>query len=160
MPRVSLVEIELSSALTPIYKYLLPFITFAGFIIGVALRQWLIVVPFAVAVAAAVMFAVQLKRVVLEDGDLVLIDLLKRCRISCATIGEVQESRVLNIRPAWIFFKVPTRFGHRIAFIPKLGSVPLWKSHPVVQLLRQAASSPPAERPAEAAGDDEPLTPS
>jgi len=114
-------------------------LTLSGVATGIFLRVWLVTVPFAVAAAATIMLASQLKRVFLEGENLVVTNYFQSLQVPCAIIAEIQERRLLNIRPVWLFFTIQTAFGYRIAFIPRMGVVPFWKSHPVVQLLREKA---------------------
>jgi hypothetical protein len=129
-------SVELSSALTPIFKFFFPFLALFGLAISIFLRFWIITIPFAVAAVATILLASQLKRVFLNGDDLVLTNYFRSAQVPRTAIALIQERRLLSIRPVWIHFSTMTPFGRDIAFIPRVGIVPLWKTHPVVRLLR------------------------
>jgi len=122
--------IELSSVLTPVYKFAFPAAFGAVLIVAAAVRAWEIAVPFAVAALFLLLLAAPLKRVWLRGGTLVVSNYFRSCEVACTEIAEVLEKRLINVRPVWVFFKAPTPFGTRLAFIPRLSAVPFWKTPP------------------------------
>lgn len=136
MPSPSSASVELSSALTPIFKFFFPFLALFCFAISIFLRYWITAIPFAVAAGATILLASRLKRVFVSDDDLVLTNYFRSARVPRAAIALIQERRLLSIRPVWIHFSTITPFGRDVAFIPRVSIVPLWKAHPVVRLLR------------------------
>ena len=71
-----------------------------------------------------------------EYAQLEVSNYLKSEVIPCSRIAQVRQNRKLNIQPVWVFFAASTRFGDRIAFIPRFGEASLFEDHPVVDVLR------------------------
>src|SRR6185503_871011 len=136
----------LSSVLTPIYKFLFPAAFCGGLVLALSFRAWEIALPFAIAALFTLPLASPLKRVNLRGNSIVRSNYFRSCEFSCTNIVEVQEKRQLKVRPVLIFFRTPTPFGTRVAFIPHMGVVPFWRPHPVVQLLRHISQEAALDR--------------
>ncbi len=61
-----------------------------------------------------------LKRVRLDGGTLLVSNLRREIRVPLAGIARVSERRWINIHPVTIELRVPTEFGRRVVFMPRV----------------------------------------
>ena len=80
-----------------------------------------------------------LKRVRLEEGNLLISNYFKEIQVPLTLVSDVTENRWLNIHPVTIHFKRSTGFGDKITFMPKIRLFGFFSSHPIVFELRRMA---------------------
>jgi hypothetical protein len=127
--------------MTPIFKYGFPSVVLLVVVALLLIDAWALAVLFGVVELYLLLLAIPLKRVELEDGFLVVSGFRRSYRVPISAIEQVQEKRMLSIRPVWILFSISTPCGDSISFIPESWVVPPWRPHPVLQLLRKAGSA-------------------
>jgi hypothetical protein len=149
---------RVSSSLTGFYKFILPAIwAFAGGGTAVALLQEVIsgsglpkgsdsflVLFFGFWLIGLMILyfgCAHLKQVSIGDGVLYISNFVKEIRVPFVAIQEVTESRLDNMHPVTIRFRVATPFGRKVVFIPHLRLL-LWGKYPVVAELRALARVP------------------
>jgi len=78
----------------------------------------------------------RLKKVYIEDGELVISNYLKTIRVPLREMQEVKENRFISPRHAWIHLKNESPFGDKIMFMPPLRFLLLF-AHPMVEELQK-----------------------
>ena len=145
----------ISSAMTFLYKSVLPIIWIVGF--GLAtLSMWMGVmhgkdgapppesikliftVLWVVGTACWLGFSLNMKRVRIDNDTIYVSNYLQEISVPVTKIRDITENRWLNIHPVTIHFSVSTEFGSRITFMPTIRFLS-WRSHPIVAELKQLA---------------------
>jgi len=71
------------------------------------------------------------------DGAMLRVsNYMREERVPLASITAVTENRWVNIRPITVDFRIPTEFGRRIAFMPRVSWFLFWRPHPIAAELR------------------------
>ena len=102
------------------------------------LVAWLVVGTFLLIVLAS------LKRVSIEDTDLVISNYIKTIRVPLSQIQSVSENFFFSPKLIWITFKTPTTFGRKIKFIPVISLRDFFcafRSHSIVKELRELSEA-------------------
>lgn len=146
----------ISSAQTVFYKVLLPIVWIAGPGFG-TVSMWLcslpdmgctptdpvvrlqILIVFIAGVVLILWSFAGLKQVRLDDTRLYVSNLRHEVEVPFNNIVKVTENRLLIWHPVTIHFRIPTRFGQTITFVPAMHLLDLVRSHPVVAELRMLA---------------------
>lgn len=150
---------RLSSSMTIIQKFIFPTLWIGGFGFG-TLTLWLGAMTgkngnlppydakwgFLLMWIAGSIFILWgcagLKKVILTSDSLIVSNYFREITIPVEMIERVTENCWINIRPVTVHFRCTTDFGERITFMPKIKLFLLfWKSHPVIEELRQATAS-------------------
>jgi hypothetical protein len=80
-----------------------------------------------------------LKRVRMDDRTLYVSNFRTEVAVPLVAVTAVRENKWLNYHPVTIEFETDTPFGRSITFMPTARFAALWKSHPIVRELRDAA---------------------
>ena len=149
---------ELSSRLTPWYKFGVPAIWISVFGLGAAgvfvadvsagphgrrldpALKWLMLAAWIGGSSLIWWFCCWLKRVWLDGGALRVSNYVREEQIPLASVTAVTENYWVNIRPVTVQFRAPTAFGQRIVFMPQVRWFLFWRPHPVAVELRQAVA--------------------
>ncbi len=149
---------ELSSRLTPWYKFGVPAIWISVFGVGTAVvlvadvsagsqgrrmppeLKWLMLAVWIGASGLIWWYCCRLKRVWVDDAALRVSNYIREDRIPLASVSAVTENRWVNIRPVTVEFRQPAAFGQRIVFMPKVRWFLFWRPHPIAAELRQAVT--------------------
>jgi hypothetical protein len=147
----------ISSAMTVLYKFVLPLSWFLGFGI-LSMSLWLgelhsrngeppteamrLIIPFAWLLCGVWLFwlTLRLKRVRIDAHHIYVSNYLREISVPINKIADVAENRLLNIHPVTVRFLSSTDFGNEITFMPKTR----WMSqraHSIVAQLKQLAAS-------------------
>lgn len=149
---------ELSSRLTPWYKFLVPAIWISVFGLGTAAVivadvsagpqggrtppevKWIMLAVWIGASGLIWWFCCRLKRVWVDGAAPRVSNYFREERIPLASVTAVTENFWVNIRPVTVQFRLPTAFGQRIVFMPRVRWFLFWRPHPVAVELRQAVA--------------------
>lgn len=145
----------LSSAQTVLMKIIFPVVWIAGFGFGTLLlwtgamhgvggepppwaMKWQFLCIWVAGSAFILWGCAGLKKVRLDGSCLYVSNYRREIKVPLTSIASVTENRWINIHPVTIHFRVPTEFGRKITFMPKVRFF-TWGSHPVVGELRHVA---------------------
>ena len=85
-------------------------------------------------------FSAGLKRVSVDERQLLVSNYLREISIPFSAILDVRQNRWVNLRPVTIYLREATEFGDRITFMPKRRiSFQFWREDPIVDELKQLA---------------------
>lgn len=137
---------ELSSSLTPVWKFIFPvaWISFMG-IGGIWSLTKIFIEPFAIWMlggwvlgsAFIYLFASRLKKVSIDDQYLYVSNYRKEIQIPLSGIERVKETFLTDPKHIMIFLRSPSEFGSKIVFTPQTRFLGQWRRHPVVKELRE-----------------------
>jgi hypothetical protein len=152
---------NLSSAWTFVTKFVFPVVWISGFGSG-ALSLWLgafhgrnnelpppemrfvFLGVWIVGSVFILWFSASLKRVSVDERQLLVSNYLQEISIPFSAILDVGQNRWVNSRPVTIYLRKATGFGDRITFMPKRRiSFAFWRADPVVDELKQLAGLTP-----------------
>jgi hypothetical protein len=149
---------ELSSRLTPWYKFILPVIWISFFGMGTAVVfvaevsagphgqrlspevKWLMLAIWIGAAGLIWWLCGRLKRVWLDGGALRISNYRREDRVPLARVAAVTENRWIKIRPVTVEFRAPTDFGDRIVVMPQVRWFLFWRPHPIAVELRRVVA--------------------
>jgi hypothetical protein len=150
----------ISSSATVIYKFFLPVVwsgLFGLFTVFEFVQdhpsKWVQLAVWILGTLALAWFCVPLKSVQIAGADLVISNFFKATRVPLSQIDRVTENVILNIHPVRIHFERPTQFGWKITFMPTVRFIP-FRSHPIVNELRELAEQEPSGQVALKAPED------
>lgn len=128
---------ELSSKITPLYRWVVPAIlTILAIVVvwriarvGMPGRADTMSVLLAVTLAVLLMFVARIfdraKRVWIDDETLIVSDYRREARVALGEIESVEATRLMKPARVRIQFSRPTTFGDSIVFFPASGSDPM-----------------------------------
>ena len=149
---------QLSSRLTPWYKFGVPACWILAFGMGTAVvvvaevsagphgrrlepaLRWLMLAVWIGASGLIWWFCCRLKLVWLDGGALWISNYRREDRVPLDRVLAVTENRWVNIRPVTVEFRPPTAFGPRIVFMPQVRWLLFWGPHPIAVELRRAVA--------------------
>lgn len=138
-----MLKTNISSSLTPIYKFGFPVIWVGGFSIGTALMYYRHVPQaslfFLITVIGAVLLiplGVKLKYVEIDDNIVYLKGVMQQVTIPISEVVSVRQVLAINIKPAIIVFRSKTIFGRYVLFIPRRSAGQLHRDK-VIDLFRE-----------------------
>jgi len=82
---------------------------------------------------------IRLKRVRMDSEALYISNYREEIRVALRDISAVSENRWVNIHPITVEFCTDSAFGNQIVFMPEFRGWGVWRSHPIVAELREAA---------------------
>jgi hypothetical protein len=103
--------------------------------------KWLFLFIWVAGTSALLWMAATLKRVRLDSKCLYVSNYLRETSIPLSNVKDVTENRWANYHPVTIHFFDATEFGEKITFMPKLRYFGFWRSHPIVDELKQLAGA-------------------
>ncbi len=134
---------QISSPLTPFYKFVFPSIWIGGFGTGIISRttnndlEWCsFLIAFSMGTALLWWLCMRLKKVYIENDKLVISNYFKTISVPLSEMQDVKENRFFSPRPAWIYLKSDCVFGSKIMFMPPLRFL-LFFAHPTVEELQK-----------------------
>jgi hypothetical protein len=144
---------QLSSRLTIWFKFIFPTIWIAAFGLVTAMMffveavagpsgkpplelKWIMLAVWIGASTLIWWTGCRLKRVWVDGAMLRVSNYMREERVPLASITAVTENRWVNIRPITVDFRIPTEFGQRIAFMPRVCWFLFWRPHPSAAELR------------------------
>ncbi len=135
---------ELSSGLTPVYRWVIPALLTVAAIgviwqVAVADSPGTMAIALALAIAAACVVLARwldkAKRVWIDEKYLYISDYKREDRIELGRIDRVTSTRWLRPDRVTLIFKVPNIFGDRIVFFPQRKGFRPGAPHPMAKEL-------------------------
>jgi predicted PurR-regulated permease PerM len=155
----------MSSKWTPFYKFILPLLGGGGMCVAVwhvhehpqeitippgfpPSLAWVFVLAAFVAVAAVLwIMLLPLKRVELDDGDLIISNYRTEIRVPLENVESIDDRSMSNPRRYTVTFREPTDFGRRIVFLePVAWTLNPWHKSQEIAELRSAWAAVQAKR--------------
>jgi putative acetyltransferase len=135
---------KLSSAMTPIYKFVFPvvivaFCLNAAFGLGVQ-KGWPIILVMTVMLLGWYFFVGRLLVVHRGDTSLYVSNYRREIQIPLSDVTRITENKLLNTRDVTIHLARPSAFGSRITFMPEVQFFLFSRDHPVVSELSQSVA--------------------
>ncbi len=135
---------KLSSAMTPIFKFVLPvvivaFCLNAAFRVGVP-NGWPVILVMTLMLLVWYFFAGRLLVVQLDDKSLYVSNYRREIEIPLSEVAKVVENKLINTRNVTIYLTRPSAFGSQITFMPEVQLFLFFRDHPVVAQLSQSAA--------------------
>lgn len=136
----------LSSSSTRFYKFLMPvlFPMLVAIVGGVKTIEDKYNAPIAIFLFLAIALLeywlyARIKKISLDRTTLVISNFFREERVSIANLDYASGS--LGVRPevVWLYFKIETRFGKTVSFVPKDRAFPGFNKHPTVEMLNSLA---------------------
>ena len=106
--------------------------------------KWIVLLAAVTAFLIMSWVCLPLKKVEVDGDSLRISNFVTTVTVPIAEVTKVTEAALVSIHPVWIHFRVSTKFGKRIVFMPTTEWSPteLLKPHRVVRELRKALSRP------------------
>jgi hypothetical protein len=141
----------LSSRMTFFTKIVMPTVWISGFGAG-STAVWMMdgaraqvrlvfLLAFLAGGISFLLFCVPLKRVRVDGSNLYVSNYREEIPVPLAAVAAVSENRWINIHPVTIHLRTETAFGNKVVFMPKQRLTFGWRSHPVVNEIRQLVAA-------------------
>lgn len=140
---------RLSSLQTFLMKIILPIIWITSFGIGVINSftgkdmgsdmppKTTFLIFWILGIAFLYWICIRLKTVSVDENFLYVSNYIKEISIPLNDIYNVTENRWINIHPVTLHLKKASEFGDKIIFMPKIRLFAFFRSHPVVEELKE-----------------------